>query len=155
MAIPQSRGFRGGSIAGIVLFVLAIVAVVLIAKGIFKLLAFVAPLLLIVALVLDHRTVTGFVNTLWRLLKRNPLAGILAVIMCVIFHPLVAAYLVVRAALSRKVKGLRREHEARRRGELVDYTEVREDTLELPRRGTPARTREPRTVDTDFEELFD
>ena len=155
MSIYQSRGFRGGSILGILLFVLAIVAVVIVAKGIFKLLALIAPLLLIVALVLNYRVVTDFVTSIWRLLKRNPLAGILAVVLCVVFHPLVAAYLAVRAGLSRKLKSMQEEYVNRRDGELVDYTEVREETLELPRRHPAAPQAESRVVDTDYEELFD
>ena len=157
MAIPQTRGFRSGSILGLILFVLAIVAVVLVAKGIFKLLALIAPVLLVIALVLNYRVVTGFVNTIWKLIKRNPLAGLLAIVLCVIFHPLVAAYLAVRAGLSRKLRSMKEDYVNRRDGELVDYVEVRDETLELPRRGTPTPTRrpEPRTIDKDYEELFD
>ena len=154
MAIYQSRSYRGGSILGILLFVLSIVAVVIVAKGVFKLLAFIAPVLLIIALVLNYKVVTGFVTTIWNLLRRNPLAGILAIVLCVVFHPLVAAYLAVRAGLSRKLKNMQEDYIKRRDGELVDYTEVREETLELPRR--PAqRQAEPRVIDTDYEELFD
>ena len=138
---------------GILLFVLAIVAVVIVAKGVFKLLALVAPILLIVALVLNYKVVTNFLLTLWNLLKRNPIAGILAVVLCVVFHPLVAAYLALRAGLSRKLNSMKSEFEKRTQGELVDYVEVEDTPLELPRR--PTARPEPRVQDTDYEELFD
>ena len=142
----------------IILILIAVfVALWFVAKSIFTLLAWVAPVLLIAAAVINYKVVLSYGTFLLNLLKKNPLMGIVGILMSFFFYPVVSLFLLGKALLYRKVDTLKKEFEAQNggrttEGEYTEYEEVelpQEDKpLELPRR--PLQEKQ-----SEYEELFD
>ena len=142
----------------IILILIAVfVALWFVAKSIFTLLAWVAPVLLIAAAVINHKVVLGYGTFLLNLLKRNPVMGIVGVLMSFFFYPVVSLFLLGKALLYRKVETLKKEFETKHGGgtteeEFTEYEEVelpKEKPLDLPRR-RPLQEKQ-----NEYEELFD
>lgn len=72
-------------------------------KGFVKLLYLVAPLLLVVALVLNHNVVLEYLRDLWEGLKRDVLWGVMKVVLSIVFYPFVFLWLLVKILLVRKL----------------------------------------------------
>ena len=142
----------------IILILIAVfVALWFVAKSIFTLLAWVAPVLIIAAAVINYKVVLGYGTFLFNLLKRNPLMGIIGIVMSFFFFPVVSLFLLGKALLYRKVDTLKKEFEAKHGGgttdgEYTEYEEIEipkeEKPLELPRRPLQEKQNE-------YEELFD
>ena len=130
----QQWRITGNHWAGLFVMVLVLIAVFFILQGVFKILSWIAPVLLILAVIINYRTVVNYGVTIVRLLRTRTLLGILAIILTVIGFPVVAAYLFGRALLDRKVRRLTQEYEQRREDQYVDYEDLteRSDRLELP-----------------------
>ena len=109
------------------------VALFFVARAVFTLLAWVSPVMIVLALIINYRTVLNYVKWLWSLLSGSPLMGVLAVVLTVIGFPVVAAFLFGKALVDRRMKSYMEE-----RGmidEYVDYEIVEEedpDPLTLP-----------------------
>ena len=127
----QQFQFRAGGFFGLIFLVLFFVMLFFLAKGIFTILSWAAPVLIIAALLINYQTVLGFLKYLWKLLLRKPLAGILAIILSVLGFPIVSGFLFGKAILDRRVKRIQSEIRRHHEGELVDYEEVREGDAEV------------------------
>lgn len=140
------------SITSLIFLVLFFVALYYIARSIFWLLSLAAPVLLIAALVINHKVVLGYGKWLLNLIKKNPVLGIGASILSIIAYPVTCGFLFAKAMVYRKVDQIQEEVVRRREGEYVEYEEVdSEPTLiELP----PIKKKEPE-VRSDYEQLFD
>ena len=110
---PNSNPF--GSITSLLVMAAVIIGLFFVAKGIFNLLAWAAPVLLIITLILDHKVILDFGAWLVKLLKTNVLNGIIAVLFVVFAFPLVAGFLFSKAVLKRQSKGMRRMFEEQQR----------------------------------------
>ena len=75
MAQPSFRS--GNAIIGLLSSVLFIVLAFYALKGLFWVLAYLSPVLLIATLIMDSSVVTDYLKTLWNLLKTTPFFGIL------------------------------------------------------------------------------
>jgi len=152
MTLHRRYDFRFDSLGAILALVLFFVALFFIARGIFFVLSYLAPVLLLGTVLLDYRTLTGFGKWLWGLLQRNPLLGVLAVLLTVVGFPVVCAVLFGKAYLNRKVRKMEEEMEAAR-GEYIEFEEVEEEEdirIQLPPKPEP----KPRP-DDDYERLFE
>jgi hypothetical protein len=121
---------------GLIIVILFFVALFFIARGIFNILAWAAPVLIVAAVLINYKTVLGFLKYLWDLLRRNPLMGILGVILTIIGFPIVCGFLFGKAILDRRIDRYQKAIQRHREGELIDYEdvterEVRSDVLEL------------------------
>lgn len=150
----MSQGFniRFNGIIGFAFMVLIFVALFFLAKGIFTILSWVAPVLIIGALLINYKTVLNFIKYMWALLKRNPLGGILGIILSVVGFPILSGFLFGKAILDRKVKKLSDEYQARREGEFVEYEEIirEESDLDLPPLEKTIRTKDG----DEYKDLF-
>ena len=120
----------------IALLVIVLIAVFFIARGIFWLLSYLAPILLIAAAIIDHRVIINYVKWLIDLTKRNILVGLGAIVLSVIGYPVVFALLLGRALMNRKIKDMEDQERLQREGQLVDYEELDSKPatpVELPR----------------------
>lgn len=118
------------------LLILAVFFTVLffMAKGLFWLLSWVAPVLLILTLIIDYKVVKDFFTFIFSLLKNNPLVGILALVMIVFAYPFVAGYLFVKALGKKSIKKAIEKVE-NEKNTYTDYEEVQDEDdsfLELP-----------------------
>jgi hypothetical protein len=139
------------AVLGMIVFFVAMFYVV---GGIMKLLAWAAPVLLIIALIFDYNTVLNYGKWLINMVKRNPLMGIGAIVLSAIAYPLVFTYLLARAYLTKKMKGMQAEHETRQQGEYADFEVIDEKPLEI---NSPPRRPKPevkRPSSNDYDDMF-
>ena len=98
-------------------------------RGIFTILAWAAPFLLIAAVLINYKTIINFGKWLYRLIRGNPIVGIVAVVLCVFGFPVVSGFLFGKSLLDRKMRLLLEEQEPR--DEFIDYEEISNDPLKL------------------------
>ena len=126
---------------------LALILVILfwIAKSIFKLLSFVAPVVFIAALVINYRVVVSYGKWIGDTFSSNPIFGIAAVLFTIIGFPLVSMYLLLKAISSRGMM----EQKPRVKGEYIAYEEVDEDFLDLS-----DVTEQRKKLDNDYNDVL-
>ena len=147
------KGGSSGSFIGIILLILGFVLLFFLAKGIFTILSFVAPVLLVLALIIDYTVFLDFGKFIIKLFKNNLLIGILAVLLTVIGFPIVAGYLFFKSLLKRKIGKMMDQHQQGPKELYSDYEVVEEeveDFLELPEIEKPSKDKE----DNEYENLF-
>jgi len=127
----QQSGFGTRSIMGIVFLVLAVMAIIFIAKSIFTILSWLMPVLIIATLIIDHKVILDYGKWIGGLLKNNLLYGIGAVLFTFFASPVVAVYLFGKAMFKRQVRKMRTTVEERQRGTTTEYEEVEEDDFEF------------------------
>jgi hypothetical protein len=124
-----------------------------------------APFLIIGAALLDHTVITDFVKFLLRLIKENPLIGLVAILLTVVGFPAVAGYLFLKAwarrAINKKVESIKKEKER-----FDDYEEVKpnqhakndeDDFLDLStieQKHKEQKTNVENKKDNDYDTLF-
>ncbi|NNF33848.1 MAG: hypothetical protein HKN68_07050 [Saprospiraceae bacterium] len=140
-----------GGIGAIVILILFFVALYFIAKGLFTVLSWIAPVLLILTLIIDYKVIVDFGKWIIKLFKNNILTGILAVLLTVIGFPIAAGILFSRALVRRKLRSMGHDPDSESSPEYAEYEEVVEDEdfLELPQIEKP-----PQDVDSDYDDLF-
>ncbi|MEM9922104.1 MAG: hypothetical protein AAF990_28630 [Bacteroidota bacterium] len=144
------------SITSILFLVLVLVGLYFIAKGVFTILSWLAPVLLILALVLNYRVVLNYGKWLINLLQKNILMGLGAILLTVVGFPVIAGFLAVKAYLYRKVDQFQSQAEQKVAGEYVDFEEVDEipeTPLELPPLERPRRPSAEKD-DNDYDRFF-
>lgn len=144
------------SISSILILVLLFVGLFFVAKSIFTILSWVAPVMLIATLIIDHKVVVGYGKWIFNLLKENFLMGAGAVLLTIFGFPVIAGFLLAKALLYRKVNKMKEAYETQSQGEFVEYEEVeeiKEKPLELPRL---EKEEQPRAQsNNEYEQLFD
>ena len=124
-----------------------------IARGIFTLLYWVGPVLLIIALILDYKVVVEFLQFVWSLLLKKPLLGLLVVGLGIIGWPIITGYLFFKALGRRNMKKLYDTVE-KEQNTYTEFEEVVEDEsfLELPQlnKQKEAPTQQPNKYDQLF-----
>lgn len=114
----------GNAWVGILVLALFLFASFWLVKGVWYLLSFVAPVLLVVTLIINHKVVTNFLKGLWDGIRRDPVAGLLKVALTAIFHPFVMGYLFVKAVAGRSIDKARQRYTDTQQGTLTDYEEL-------------------------------
>lgn len=129
----QKFEIRIGGILGFIVLVLLLVGLFFIAKGVFRLLSFIAPLLLIGALIVNYQTVLGYIRWIWDLLRTRPVWGVIAILLTIFGFPVVCAILFGKAFLDRRISSYREKIRKHTEGELTEYEDITEDekTLDL------------------------
>ncbi len=150
----QGFSMKTNGIFGFIFLVLLLVGLFFIAKGIFTILAYAAPVLLIGALIINYKTVINYFKFILSLFKRSALTGIIAILLSIIGFPVLSGVLFGKAILDRKVRRLREAHQAREEGEFVNHEEVvrrmPDEELELPSFEKPQIPKK----DNRYEDLF-
>lgn len=157
---PQGGGRSPfGGFAGLISLALFMMVAFFLFKGLFWILNLVAPVLLIATLVMDYTVVTDFVKFLLKLLKDNPLFGVIAIVLSLVAYPFTAGFLFFRAMMRRAInKAQQPVQETYANGESVndvddegfaDYEEI--ETLELPE----VEIQKPKGRNNDYDQMFD
>lgn len=161
----RAAAFKLDSFAGLLLMILFLVGIFFFLQILFKILAWVSPVLIIAAFIIDRSVVINYVKWIGSLFGKNPLMGIGAALLSVLGYALLGPFLFAKALLKKKVKNMAKQFEqqaggggfTRTREEFVDYEEVSSEVnderpLELPR-----IDRQPRAEKrgTDYEQFFD
>ena len=138
------------SISTIIMIVVFLFALIYLVKGIFWILSFVAPLLLIATLIIDREVIFSYGRMILNLLKRNPLMGIGAAILTFLAFPVVAAFLFSKALFKRKINQIQEEMTTKREGEFADFEEMDSKPLELPQ-----MEKREKEIRNNYENFFD
>ena len=150
----QGFNIRFNGIIGFAFMVLLFVGLFFIAKGVFTVLAWIAPVLIILALLINYRTVLNYLKFMLGLLQRNPVGGIIGILLSFFGFPILAGVLFGKSILDRKVKKLNEAYQAEKDGEFVEFEEIikseRETKLDL----TPKEKQAPVKKDNQYEDLF-
>ena len=145
-----------GSIIALVMFVLFFVALYYVASFVFSLLWYVAPVLIIATLVMDHKIVTDYIEWIWNKIKVNPIFGISMVALTVFCFPIVAGYLFSKLLVKRKITKMTQAFEQRKEGEFVEYEEVESEPIqpvELPKAEPPPKVKQQ--PGNKYDDLFE
>ena len=121
------------------------------AKGIFTVLAWASPVLLIGAAIMDYTVITDFGKFLMKLIKDNPIMGIVTLVLSVVGYPILFGYLFFKALMRRQVNKIMKE--ANKEPEYDNYEEVNEeqdeDFLELPQ-----IEKQSKKATSEYDDLF-
>ncbi|NUQ25289.1 MAG: hypothetical protein HUU34_15190 [Saprospiraceae bacterium] len=139
---PNLNGNPVNSIVGVVLMIVFLIGMFYVAQFVFRILYFLAPFMLIATLIINYRVVTGYLQWILALVKRNPVMGIGAGILTVLGFPIVSAFLLAKAIMLKKVDQAQEKARIRREGELIDYEEVDSEELVPPIQYEEKRRRE-------------
>lgn len=159
------RSGRFGGIGCLVFGVLFLVAAYYIFKGLYYVLLVAAPVLFVLALLINWRAVAGVGKSYLDLLGRSPLMGLLVGALAFVGFPFLALFLFLTALGGRRADAMRQEfeqrmgsgHTAPQDAEYVDFEEIEsapkpgEQPLPppvLPEKEAPKKPTNP------YEELF-
>ena len=101
-------------------------------RALFRILYFFAPALIILALIINYKTVLNYGKWLLKTLKENPLTGVIYIALTVLGFPFVSFYLFGKAILSRQLKKINKEQEINSKGQYADFEILDEEPLDLP-----------------------
>ena len=122
-----------GFLGPLIILALIFGSLFFLAKGLFWLLSWAAPVLLILTLIIDHKVVTNYFKYVWRMLSENLPFGLLLSAVTIFGYPFVAGYLFFKAYAKRTLKKASEKYQ-QPQSEFTDYEVVDEDEsfLELP-----------------------
>ncbi|KGE88503.1 MAG: hypothetical protein ACE362_08845 [Phaeodactylibacter xiamenensis] len=144
------------SIIGVVLGVLFLLGLFFVARIIFTILYYLSPVMLIAALIIDYKSVTGYGKWLVDKVKTNPLLGIGGILLTVLAFPLVSLFLLGKALFKKKVREVEQEVERQREGEYVDFEELDSEPMDLKRLEEQFREQEnPKRRSSNYDDFFD
>jgi hypothetical protein len=115
------------AIIGVAVIVIFMVGLFMLARFVFRILAFLSPIMLIAALIIDYTVVTDYLKWVRNTFRRDAIAGVIIGILSVIGFPVLSGYFLARALLKKQVKKAKAEYERRRDGDLVEYEELETD----------------------------
>jgi predicted membrane protein len=145
-----------GNVGVIIGFILILVLFYFLLKGLYTLLSWISPFLLIGALILDHKVVLDFGKYVLRLLKENTAIGILMVVLCILGFPFLTGMLFFRAFTGRFIKNYIKKSGEAAKPKYSDYEEVESDDIKhddfliLPKADRRAEAKK----DSEYDELF-
>ena len=119
---------RTSPLTVLLIFTLLIISFYWLTRGLFALLAWAFPVIMIATAVINYRVILGYGQWIWDTFKRNPLFGIGISFITVIAHPFVGLYLLFRAINS---KSGGQTSSPRLKGDYIQYEELDEDFLDL------------------------
>ncbi|HMO37998.1 MAG TPA: hypothetical protein PKC76_01695 [Saprospiraceae bacterium] len=148
---PNGSPFN--SIVSIIFMVVFLVALYILARFVFKVLYYLSPLMLIATLIIDYKVLVNYVQWLVNLTRRNAVFGIGAIVLSLVFFPVVSALLLGRALFKRQVRKAQEAQRGVQEGDYVDFEEIPEEKpLKLPR--TEKQTREDEARKDRYDQFF-
>ena len=153
-SINNQKG-PSGYIVPIIIMVIFFVSLFFLAKGIFYLLSWLAPALLIGAAILDYTVIKDYVKYIARIFKNNWVMGLVGVLLTIVGFPIVSGFLFFRAYVRKKLKSQNLPKE----NDFIDYEDLasdedlkEEDFLILPQVESPPQAK--KTTDK-YDNLFE
>jgi hypothetical protein len=150
-----------GPLIGLIIFVAVLYFLV---KGVFSILSILAPFLLIGAAILDYTVITDFIKFIVKLMKENPIMGLIAIFLGIMGFPVLFGFLFFKAYMRRNFKKIETKVK-QEQTRFDDYEEVKEtnktntedpnDFLILPNISKPQEVKkESSSPKNDYENLF-
>ncbi len=116
----------------LVAFVFALLAIYWLAKGVFTILTWAFPIVVIATAVINYRVLLGYGRWVIDNFKRSPIFGIVIAVLTLMAYPFVGLFLLYRA-ISSKSKPEQQHRSESSQGDYIKYEEVEqeEDFLDL------------------------
>ncbi len=148
----EKKSSGTNAIVGVIFLVAVLFLLFWLAKSIFTILAWIAPALLIAAVIIDYQSVLGYGKWLLHNLRHRTLNGIIYTLLTIVGFPVVSFFLFGKALLKKKMKTFEKAYEQQREGIYTEYEIMEENTptLELP-----PLEKQKKQADNDYEQLFD
>jgi Na+-transporting methylmalonyl-CoA/oxaloacetate decarboxylase gamma subunit len=129
------------SILGVVVLVAFLAGLFFLLRGLFWILSWVAPVLLLATLIIDKSVVINYGKWIYQTLRSNPLLGIGAIIFTIVGYMIVFPFLFIKAIFRKKIKDVARRVQKEKDGELIDFEELesksssssKEERIEMPK----------------------
>ncbi len=140
----KNNGNPWSALVGIAVIVIFLAGLFMMARMVFRLLYFLTPLMLIAALIINYKVVTGYINWVVRMFKRDAIAGVVISVLSILGLPVLSAFFLMKAIMGKQAKKIQADAERQRDGDLVEYEELESDfPLRWP-------TRDKKANDDDF-----
>jgi len=153
------------NVGAMIMLVLFFVAIYYIATGIFNILAFAAPFLLIATAIMDYRIITNYLKWVMNLFRTNIGFGIVMALVTFFGFPVVSGFLFAKALLNRKLNKVREQidsqdpyHTSRAPSEddYVEFEDVTDfDLNDTPLQLPPIEPEPPQESRNQYDDLFD
>ena len=150
----SSGGFN--TITSLIIGLMFLAGLFFIARFVFNILYYLAPVLLIITLFLDHKVVLNYGKWIFNMLRQNPLLGLGMILLTIVGFPVVSIFLFGKAMLKKKISEVQRQYEQKVEGEYVEYEEIvpEEDLVELPPPPIRKKQKEKRSNGNEYEDMF-
>lgn len=131
--------FPGGNLGCLIFAILVVVGGYYLLQGLYYLLLWAAPALLILALIVNWRVYPDTIKNWLKTMETSPLSALLSLALVVLVFPFFSLYLFLKALGYRRIAQFRRQFEEaetpREEEEFVDFEELE---------STPKRNTEPK-----------
>lgn len=157
-----------GGIGSIIMLVVGLILTYLVVRGIFTLLFFLSPILLIAGIAIDPKGALNLGKSMLKISQKNPLIPIAVVILSALWFPVVpgiigallGGFLLTKALVKKKIKKVfNQEIPQQETEEFVPYEEVVEDEtfLELPEitKEKIAKEKQSEQPGNEYDNLFE
>lgn len=149
------------AIPAILMMIVVFVALFYLATGVFTILKWATPVLLLITAVINHNVIVSYGKMIIKLFKTNPIMGLVATVLTFLMYPIVCLFLFGKALFLRKVDNFKKDMETRQKGEYAEFEEIedirpeqplRPEIMELP----PLPKKQPQARNNnDYEDLFE
>ncbi len=161
--------FSGGGVGCLIFGILGLIAAWYILKGLFYLLYWASPALLVLSLIINWRAAADTVKDWLGTLKTNPLGGLVSAALAVLLFPVFTLYLFLKALGYNKMEQMRRDFgqkQAPAEGEFVEFEELESTPKEgpaqdtaaeppvLPEKDAPQARVEPKKPENPYDQFF-
>lgn len=117
-----------GNLKFIAFGIIALIVLFYAAKLAFNIIYWIAPILLVATLFIDHKVFINYGKWILKLFKSNPLYGIGAGVLTAVAYPVVSIALFLKALLNKKIAQVTGQFQEKREAEYVEYEELPADT---------------------------
>jgi len=132
MFSENNAGSRVNPLIALLGVVLFFIALFYLAKTAFFILSWIAPVLFILTLFINHKVVLDYGKTLIKWTKQSPVIGIVAIVLSFMAFPFVSAFLFGKAMLLRKVNAIKKDIKQKEEGVYTEYEDLTEDEMDDP-----------------------
>lgn len=155
MAQRRQQGGSFNLIVGVVMLVVAVMALWFVFKSVLSILTWIAPILLIITLIINRSVVFDYVKGIGNRLQNDTIMGVAQLAGTFFFFPFVSAYLFGKAMLIRKVGKIKKEMEVEKEGEFAEYEELDDDdVLDLKDLDEVVQKETPKASNNQYDDLF-
>lgn len=119
------------------------------------------PIVIIATLIIDYKVVIDYFKWLGKLVKDNPIIGIVAIILSFLGSAFVSVFLLSKAIFKKKMKQITEQHfpneQQTQEGEFVDFEEVESEKRQQKNQTSTPQISGPLDGEdyVDYEELFE
>ncbi len=157
--------FPGGGLGCLIFSVLILVGGYYLLQGLYYLLLWAAPALLVLALIINWRVFPDTIKSWVKSLETNPLSALLYLAIAVLVFPFFSLYMFLKAIGYRKMKQLRQQfgepEKASKEEEFVEFEELEstpkrsfEQETEIPELPIEPEKERPKKDQNPYDSLF-